>query len=552
MRRRGIGSYWEHPTDRSRRARERAWSRARPGSGPLFAVGLLWSSFGHILVLGTLILVLATRPSDMPSLEIFAADPPAEMDQPQQKESIQSETKPTRPAAPHVSKTSARTTRSSPRVAARAAAETRREVEPAATPAARVADAPVAGIRETPVSPRADTVVPPISPSADPDESQQPPQPEPALPTTSPGAADDSSIRASTIGGEPNADTTAVASTPSRPVGSSLPEDTTSSAPAVLETKQNPAIARALTPAEAPSSASARMEPLAPPSVPSQSINRAIESDAGRLTQPGQVAVTPETPPPTAPGSRGRTGIILTSPREGLQLTPDDPPLVMVEGEVEDTSISNVVLIANGLRLAVPVHAGRFRRLMPILESVVRLRVEASVNGTTRQSSIVTVRSTAGAQFGVIVFDWPAETGGSDVEPSAIWRATPERLDGPTHTTAMKSFTGTDGQAGDAFYVRMLKPGVYTFVIRSRRMAPTDGIRPTLYIAAAGSVTRRELQPFSLSGAGGRAIARVLLPHGVFWDQDEWFSGRSESIDTEMKFRFPEGISWVERKAGPR
>lgn len=255
---------------------------------------------------------------------------------------------------------------------------------------------------------------------------------------------------------------------------------------------------------------------------------------------------------PVSAASRGGTGIILTSPREGLQLTPDDPPIVIVEGEVEDASVSSVVIVANGLRLAVPVNAGRFRRLMPILESLVRLRVEASVNGTTRQSSTVTVRSTAGAQFGVIVIDWPAEARGFEVEPSAIWRATPGRLDGPTHTTVMKSIPGIEGQPGDAFYVRMLKPGVYTFVVRSRSMATTEGIRPTLYIPAAGSVMRRELAPFSLSGAGGRAIARVLLPHGVFWDQDEWFTGRSESVDTEMKFRFPEGISWVERKAGPR
>jgi len=88
--------------------------------------------------------------------------------------------------------------------------------------------------------------------------------------------------------------------------------------------------------------------------------------------------------------------------------------------------------------------------------------------------------------------------------------------------------------------------------VRSRSMVQTEGIRPTLYIPAAGTVIRRELEPISLSGAGRRAIARVLLPHGVFWDQDEWFSGRSDSVDTEMKFRFPEGISWVERKAGPR
>src|SRR5215831_7120101 len=497
----------------------------------------------------------------MPSLEIFAAEPPAEMDQPLQPQTSPAspaEKTPTRPPAPLTSKMSPRATQSSPRVTARAVAETPREPEPVAAPSAYVPDAPVAGIRETPVSPRVDTAVTETSPSpdhaADHAELQQPPEAETAPATTSSGAAGNASATATMAGEEPTANTPVVAATPSRPVGPSVVEETTPSAPPVLEAKQHPAIVRAPLPVEEPSRPTARIEPLVPPAVPSQPVERAIESDAGRPTQPGPVTVRPETPAPApAPAaSRARTGIILTSPREGLQLTPDDPPIVIVEGEVEDASISTVVIVANGLRLVVPVNAGRFRRPMPILESLVRLRVEASLNGTTRQSSTVTVRSTAGAQFGVIVFDWPAEASGSEVEPSAIWRATPERLDGPTHTSVMKSIPGVDGQPGDAFYVRMQKPGVYTFVLRSRRMAPTDGIRPTLYVPAAGSVTRRELPPFSLSGAGSRAIARVLLPHGVFWDQEEWFSGRSESIETEMKFRFPEGISWVERKAGPR
>ena len=174
------------------------------------------------------------------------------------------------------------------------------------------------------------------------------------------------------------------------------------------------------------------------------------------------------------------------------------------------------------------------------------------MNGTTRQSSTVTVLSTAGAQFGVIVFDWPTTGDGLEVEVSAIWRATPERFDGATQTTVMKTLAGVDGRPGEAFYLRMIKPGVYTFVLRSRSAVATEGIRSTFYFSAAGAVARRELEPFSLSGAGRRVIARVLMPHGVFWDQNEWFSGRSESVDTEMKFRFPEGISWVERKAGLR
>src|SRR5262249_19593789 len=174
-----------------------------------------------------------------------------------------------------------------------------------------------------------------ISPSADhaADRAElQPQEAEPAPVTTSPTIAGNASTTATMVGEEPNADTPAVAAIPSRAVVPSVREETKASAPPVLEAKQNPAIVRAPMPAEEPSRPTARIEPLAPPAVPSQPAERTIESDAGRPTQPGPVAVKPVAPSPAPSESRGRTGIILTSPREGLQLTPDDPPIVIVEG----------------------------------------------------------------------------------------------------------------------------------------------------------------------------------------------------------------------------
>jgi hypothetical protein len=38
-----------------------------------------------------------------------------------------------------------------------------------------------------------------------------------------------------------------------------------------------------------------------------------------------------------------------------------------------------------------------------------------------------------------------------------------------------------------------------------------------------------------------------MLPQAVLWDQDEWFTGRSESSDSITKFR-DDGTSWIERK----
>jgi hypothetical protein len=259
--------------------------------------------------------------------------------------------------------------------------------------------------------------------------------------------------------------------------------------------------------------------------------------------------VTVEYAPPVSPN-----GIVLKSPTNGLQLTPDDPPILVVEGEVEDKSISTVLLAANQLRVPVPVQAGRFRRVLPMLEPLVRLHAEAFVNGTVHQSSTVTVHSSAGAgsQFGVIVFDWPNPSDGLEVEVSAIWRPTPERLDVPTQTMLMKTIPRADGGLGSAYYLRLLKPGVYAFVLHSRSSIAADRIESTLYIPAGGTIARKDLPAFSLGGAERRLIARVLLPQGIFWEQDEWFSGRSESVDTVTKFRFPDGISWVERKGGSR
>jgi hypothetical protein len=59
----------------------------------------------------------------------------------------------------------------------------------------------------------------------------------------------------------------------------------------------------------------------------------------------------------------------------------------------------------------------------------------------------------------------------------------------------------------------------------------------------------RVFRPVRLDAAGKAILAKMLLPQGVLWEQDEWFSGSSESVDTVTKFRFPEGINWVERKA---
>ena len=83
--------------------------------------------------------------------------------------------------------------------------------------------------------------------------------------------------------------------------------------------------------------------------------------------------------------------VMLTRPLDGHRLGPDDPPLVAVEGRVDDVSVTTVSIVTNGRRVQVPVTAGRFRHVVPVLDQVVHIRAETSIDG--RGSETVTVRA---------------------------------------------------------------------------------------------------------------------------------------------------------------
>jgi hypothetical protein len=81
---------------------------------------------------------------------------------------------------------------------------------------------------------------------------------------------------------------------------------------------------------------------------------------------------------------------------------------------------------------------------------------------------------------------------------------------------------------------------------------PGGEAHPTLYVSDGGAATGKTLRPVPLDGTGRAVLARILLPQGILWEEDDWFTGRSQSAETVTKFRFPEGIRWTERKADLR
>jgi hypothetical protein len=239
-------------------------------------------------------------------------------------------------------------------------------------------------------------------------------------------------------------------------------------------------------------------------------------------------------PPPTP-------DVAITNPRDGHTLAPDDPPLVVVQGQVSDPSLTTVRIVANELRMMVPVTAGRFRHVVPVVEPTVLVRAETAGEG--RRSATVTVHAAAAVPaLALFVGDWPRDTAGPTL--TVTWRPNPAKLEGGAQPLRLNGLADDGGAGGgDFYYLRDARPGVYTFSLTYRAGAPA-AIRPLLYVAG----TPRSLQPVALDGAGRAVVARLLLPQGVLWDQDDWFTGRSGSGDTVTKFRFPDGVSWTERR----
>jgi hypothetical protein len=245
--------------------------------------------------------------------------------------------------------------------------------------------------------------------------------------------------------------------------------------------------------------------------------------------------VTVEYRPPATPD------LAITSPRDGHRLGPDDAPLLAVEGEVTDSSLSMVWIVANDRRVMAPITAGRFRHVLPILEPTVRVRVETGSDDRRSQTVMVDAAAAMPA-IGLFLGDWPHQTAGP-AQMTVMWRPNPAKLDSRAQPLAMPELTADILDSGTGlFYLRNTRPGVYTLMLTYRAGAPPT-VRPVLYIGGAA----RALQPLTLDGSGPAVVARLLLPQGVLWEDDDWFSGRSASGDTITKFRFPEGVSWTER-----
>jgi len=222
--------------------------------------------------------------------------------------------------------------------------------------------------------------------------------------------------------------------------------------------------------------------------------------------------------------------------------------VVVVQGDVEDPSATQVSLIVNGRRVRVPVADGRFRHVVPVLEPAVRLRAEGTTGDPPGQSSTITVHGAPSpAPAFVLVLDAPAPSS-SPIDVGATWRSSAARVDVPRYPVALKSVVSGPAMPS-VFYTRGLQVGVYTLALRFEAGGAGVPAAGTLYLLRDGQLSVRSLNTNTTPVNGSRRVlVRLLMPYGVLWDQEDWFTGQSQNAETMTKFRFPDGVSWIERK----
>jgi hypothetical protein len=267
-------------------------------------------------------------------------------------------------------------------------------------------------------------------------------------------------------------------------------------------------------------------------------------------------AVASEGPPRPGTGSggpgrsRGPGALRLIGPRDGLTLGEDDPPIIVVEGYVEDAEDATVWLVANGYRALVRVREGRFRHAMPVLERTNRLWIEATAAAgePPRKSSEITVVNTAPGPVSVLAIESPLKSG-EQLHVTASWRPLADRFEGVVNGIPLRRFdAGPDLETSTFFYLRHSRPGVFRLIVRGRGDVPLSTVSTRLYHLLDGHFSVRDPRQVPIGFGASGIAARMLFPFGVEWDQSDWFTGRAEGADTITKFRFPDGVGWIERR----
>jgi hypothetical protein len=245
--------------------------------------------------------------------------------------------------------------------------------------------------------------------------------------------------------------------------------------------------------------------------------------------------------------------IVETVPaKNAFSLSIDEPgsgevesPVVTVKGKVGDSTVDSVKLILNKETIEVAVLDGGFEKTVLFSERENSLQAEAvNAAGASARSELLNVAVKNKKSPDILVhLIW--NDPGSELK-AIVARKDREGLDqdsGAVSTIdAIEKMSAREGYREKIFAVYEAKAGAHIISVAGGKKT-----RCLVIVTVPAKQKTRLFGPMLIEEEG-TIIGRLLMPQGVYWDEDEWFTGKIENGDTVTKYNSPEGMSWKEMK----
>ncbi len=238
-------------------------------------------------------------------------------------------------------------------------------------------------------------------------------------------------------------------------------------------------------------------------------------------------------------------------PKNVFGLSIDEPageleyPVAKVRGRVEDATVDTVKLILNGEFFETSVEDGHFERTVLFKERENALQAEAmNSRGLTVRTEPLNVLVKNPLLADILIHLVWSDTE-VELHSALSWKERANLEDEkavPREAAMVELISGVEGYGENIYSVGKAGDGAYTLKVLGRR--GTD-CRLVVSLNPSGKVRVFEKR---LPEGEKWFVGRFLMPEGVFWDEDEWFSGSLEDSYSITKYKSPEGVTWKELK----
>ncbi len=245
----------------------------------------------------------------------------------------------------------------------------------------------------------------------------------------------------------------------------------------------------------------------------------------------------------------------IVRPQDGAVLDGPGQDVIEVEGEVSESGAVTARVVFNEFSIPVPVKNGRFSATVPAVAPEIAIRVEVQSGRIVLGSSTIRVfRRPFRPVRGYALLHVPSSARGVDGRLLLLHRVNPADPDDKKKLTSHFPVGAEEAERTSALFAFPATQGGAYMAGFEYRVPPGESVEKgwaTLFIPSGGMYRSLRLGPFHLTGKGRVALAKFLVPQGIFWDEDSWFTGTAESAESLTKFRYSSSVSWTERKGEP-